>query len=87
MRGPRVRLALAATLSTIPLLLISIYYFSFVKSDLENRILEKQNLMLENLSREIEFDFHQTFQQSKFPWRQVDLLPGTPDLAAHPIEF
>lgn len=56
-------LVFGVAMSTIPLLLISIYYFYFVKFDLENRILEKQNLMLENLSREIEFDFHQTFQQ------------------------
>lgn len=56
-------LVFGVAMSTIPLLLISIYYYSFVKSDLESRILEKQNLMLENLSREIEFDFNQTFQR------------------------
>jgi len=56
-------LVFGVVMSTIPLLLISIYYYSYVKSDLESRILEKQNLMLENLSREIEFDFNQTFQR------------------------
>lgn len=50
-------------MSSIPLLLISTYYFSFVKADLENRILEKQNLMIESLSHEIEFDFSQIFQR------------------------
>lgn len=55
-------LVFGVVMSTIPLLLISVYYYSFVKSDLESRIVEKQNLMLENLSREIEFDFNQTFQ-------------------------
>lgn len=50
-------------MSSIPLLLMSAYYFSFVKADLENRILEKQNLMIESLSHEIEFDFSQIFQQ------------------------
>lgn len=56
-------LVFGVVMSTIPLLLISFYYYSFVKSDLENRILEKQHLMLENLSREIEFDFNQIFQR------------------------
>jgi two-component system, NtrC family, sensor kinase len=56
-------LVFGVAMSTVPLLIISIYYFSFVKTDLENRILEKQNLVLENLSREIEFEFNQTFQQ------------------------
>ena len=56
-------LVFGVVMSTIPLLLISYYYYSYVKSDLEDRILEKQNLMLENLSREIEFDFNQTFQR------------------------
>ena len=52
-------LVFGVAMSTIPLLLISFYYYSYVKSDLEDRILEKQNLMLQNLSREIEFDFNQ----------------------------
>lgn len=56
-------LVFGVVMSTIPLLLISFYYYSYVKTDLESRILEKQNLMLENLSREIEFDFNQTFQR------------------------
>jgi two-component system, NtrC family, sensor kinase len=56
-------LVFGVAMSTIPLLLISLYYYSFVKSDLESRILEKQNLVLENLSREIEFEFNQTFQR------------------------
>lgn len=56
-------LVFGVAMSTIPLLLISLYYYSFVKSDLESRILEKQNLVLENLSREIEVEFNQTFQR------------------------
>ncbi|HAQ07326.1 MAG TPA: two-component sensor histidine kinase, partial [Bacillus bacterium] len=56
-------LVFGVAMSTIPLLLISLYNYSYVKSDLEHRILEKQNLMLENLSREIEFDFNQIFQR------------------------
>lgn len=56
-------LVFGVVMSTIPLLLISFYYYSYVKSDLEHRILDKQNLMLENLSREIEFDFNQIFQR------------------------
>ncbi|WP_210364101.1 ATP-binding protein [Bacillus sp. REN3] len=56
-------LVFGVAMSTIPLLLISFYYYSYVKSDLEDRILEKQNLMLQNLSREIEFDFNQIFQR------------------------
>lgn len=50
-------------MSTIPLLLISYYYYSHVKEDLETRILDKQELILDNLSNEIELEFNQTFQQ------------------------
>ncbi|MFK9093529.1 HAMP domain-containing protein [Bacillus salipaludis] len=50
-------------MSIIPLLLISYYYYSNVKADLENRILANQKLVLQNLSSEIELEFNQTFQQ------------------------
>lgn len=50
-------------MSTIPLLLISYYYYSHVREDLEKRILDKQELILQNLSNEIELEFNQTFQQ------------------------
>lgn len=56
-------LVFGVAMSTIPLLLISLFYYSFVKADLETRIMEKQDLVLENLSREIEFEFSQTFQR------------------------
>lgn len=56
-------LVFGVAMSTIPLLLISIFYYSFVKEDLETRIMEKQHLVLENLSREIEVEFSQTFQR------------------------
>ncbi|WP_079505474.1 ATP-binding protein [Mesobacillus jeotgali] len=56
-------LVFGVVMSTIPLLLLSLYYYSFVKSDLETRILEKQHLVLENLSREIQYEFSQTFQR------------------------
>ncbi|MCM3124714.1 MULTISPECIES: ATP-binding protein [unclassified Mesobacillus] len=56
-------LVFGVAMSTIPLLLISLFYYSFVKADLETRIIEKQHLVLENLSREIEFEFSQTFQR------------------------
>ncbi|MBT2679729.1 two-component sensor histidine kinase [Bacillus sp. ISL-35] len=56
-------LVFGVAMSTIPLLLISLFYYSFVKADLETRIMEKQHLVLENLSREIEFEFSQTFQR------------------------
>lgn len=49
-------------MSTVPLLLLSYYYYSFAKTDLENRILDKQKLMIENLSNEIELEFNETFQ-------------------------
>lgn len=50
-------------MSIIPLLLISYYYYSNVKADLETRILANQKLVLQNLSSEIELEFNQTFQQ------------------------
>lgn len=50
-------------MSTLPLLLLSFYYYSHVKADLENRIMDKQTLLLQNLSNEIELEFSQTFQQ------------------------
>lgn len=50
-------------MSSIPLLLLSFYYYSHVKEDLENRITDKQELLLQNLSNEIELEFNQTFQQ------------------------
>lgn len=50
-------------MSTIPLLLLSYYYYSHVRGDLENRIMDKQELLLQNLSNEIELEFNQTFQQ------------------------
>ncbi|WLR54241.1 hypothetical protein LC048_17580 [Mesobacillus subterraneus] len=56
-------LVFGVVMSTIPLLLISLFYYSFVKSDLETRILEKQHLVLENLSGEIDYEFSQTFQR------------------------
>ncbi|MBS4192191.1 HAMP domain-containing protein [Bacillus sp. FJAT-49705] len=56
-------LAFGVIMSTIPLLFISYYYYSHVKADLEVRILDKQELMLQILSSEIEMEFNQTFQQ------------------------
>lgn len=53
-------------MSTIPLLLISYYYYSNVKPDLEERIISKQELMLKNLTGEIEWEFNQIFQQAQF---------------------
>ncbi|MED3573004.1 ATP-binding protein [Cytobacillus praedii] len=50
-------------MSTIPLLLISYYYYSNVKPDLEERIKSKQELVLQNLTGEIELEFNQIFQQ------------------------
>ncbi|TCJ05796.1 sensor histidine kinase [Cytobacillus praedii] len=50
-------------MSTIPLLLISYYYYSNVKPDLEERIISKQELVLQNLTGEIELEFNQIFQQ------------------------
>jgi signal transduction histidine kinase/HAMP domain-containing protein len=50
-------------MSTLPLLFISYYYYAHVKVDLEVRIIEKQKLMLDNLSSEIELEFNQTFQR------------------------
>lgn len=50
-------------MSTIPLLLMSMYYYTFVKNDLEKRIINKQELMLQVLTNEIELEFNQTFQQ------------------------
>lgn len=50
-------------MSIMPLLFISYYYYSNVKAELENRILENQKLILENLSSEIELEFNQTFRQ------------------------
>ncbi|MEH7500565.1 ATP-binding protein [Neobacillus drentensis] len=57
-------LVFGVVMSSIPLLLISSYYYFYVKSDLETRIYEKQNLVLESLSHEIEADFTQIFQRS-----------------------
>lgn len=50
-------------MSTIPLLLMSLYYYTFVKNDLEKRIVNKQELTLQVLTNEIELEFNQTFQQ------------------------
>jgi len=50
-------------MSTIPLLLLSYYYYSHVRGDLETRIMDKQELLLQNLTNEIELEFNQTFQQ------------------------
>ncbi|AZU62196.1 HAMP domain-containing histidine kinase [Neobacillus mesonae] len=49
-------------MSIIPLLLISFYYFYHTKIDLENRIKEKQELILQNLSTEISLEFNLTSQ-------------------------
>ncbi|WP_238579261.1 PAS domain-containing sensor histidine kinase [Neobacillus niacini] len=57
-------LVFGVVMSSIPLLLISSCYYFYVKSDLETRIYEKQNLVLESLSHEIEADFTQIFQSS-----------------------
>lgn len=56
-------LAFGVIMSTIPLLLISYFYYTQVKSDLEQRIIEKQELLTANLSTEIKLEFNQTFQQ------------------------
>lgn len=50
-------------MSTIPLLVISFYYYSFIKADLEERIVDKQKLILENHSNKIENEFNQTIQR------------------------
>ncbi|MBS4211759.1 ATP-binding protein [Neobacillus rhizophilus] len=50
-------------MSSVPLLLISFYYYSFIKADLEERIIDKQKLILENLSNQIEMEFDQTIQR------------------------
>ncbi|CRK82741.1 ATP-binding protein [Neobacillus massiliamazoniensis] len=49
-------------MSSIPLLLLSFYYFYHTKMDLEERIKEKQILVLKNLSTEITMDVNLTFQ-------------------------
>lgn len=56
-------LVFGVIMSTIPLLLISYFYYTQVKEDLEGRIIDKQELMTENLSNEIKLKFNQTFQQ------------------------
>lgn len=56
-------LIFGVAMSTIPLLLISYFYYTQVKEDLESRIIEKQELITKNLSNEIKLDFNQTFQQ------------------------
>lgn len=56
-------LAFGVMMSTIPLLLISYFYYTQVKVDLEQRILEKQELLTKNLSNEISLVFNQTLQQ------------------------
>ncbi|UAC48769.1 HAMP domain-containing protein [Bacillus aquiflavi] len=56
-------LVFGVMMSTIPLLSMSLYYYFYVKADLEERILDKQELMLKNLSNEIELEFNQTLQQ------------------------
>jgi signal transduction histidine kinase/HAMP domain-containing protein len=56
-------LVFGIVMSIIPLLLISYYYYSNVKEELETRILANQKLILQNLSSEIELEFNQTFQQ------------------------
>lgn len=50
-------------MSIIPLLLMSLYYYSFVKNDLKKRIINKQELTLQILTNEIELEFNQTLQQ------------------------
>ncbi|CEG29255.1 integral membrane sensor signal transduction histidine kinase [Bacillus sp. B-jedd] len=55
-------LAFGILMSSIPLLLLSLYYFIHTKAELEDRINERQNLVLLNLSNEIELEFNQTFQ-------------------------
>ncbi|RID82353.1 HAMP domain-containing protein [Mesobacillus zeae] len=69
-------LVFGVVMSSIPLILISLYYYSFVKSDLEERIIEKQSLILKNLSREIEVDFDQT-------WRLINERAGVNQLYDH----
>lgn len=50
-------------MSSLPLLLLSYYYFIHTKIDLETRINEKQILVLNNLSTEIKLEIDQTFQK------------------------
>lgn len=50
-------------MSSLPLLLLSYYYFIHTKMDLEKRINEKQILVLNNLSTEIKLEIDQTFQR------------------------
>ncbi|WP_239094181.1 hypothetical protein [Bacillus sp. B15-48] len=49
-------LIFGVVMSTIPLLLMSFYYYTQSKADLENRIIEKQQLMTKNLSNEIQLE-------------------------------
>lgn len=62
-------------MSTIPLLLMSFYYYTFVKSDLEKRILNKQELTLQVLTNEIELEFNQTLRQIQM----ISVLKGDHD--------
>jgi two-component system, NtrC family, sensor kinase len=55
-------LAFGILMSSIPLLLLSYYYFTHTKTDLETRINEKQILVLNNLTTEIKLEMEQTFQ-------------------------
>lgn len=50
-------------MSTLPLLLLSYYYYFHMKEDYEKRILEKQELTLDNLSNKIEMDLNHTFDR------------------------
>lgn len=56
-------LAFGVVMSTIPLLLISYFYYTQVKLDLEERIIETQKLLTQNLSNEISLEFTQVLQQ------------------------
>lgn len=56
-------LVFGVLMSTIPLLLISYFYYIQVKMDLEERISEKQELLTKNLSNEIQLEFGKTLQQ------------------------
>lgn len=56
-------LVFGVLMSTIPLLLISYFYYTQVKMDLEDRIMEKQELLTKNLSSEIKLEFGKTLQQ------------------------
>ena len=52
-------------MSTIPLILVSIYYITQNKVDLEDRITDHQRLLIESFANEIEAEMNQTYHRLK----------------------